>query len=121
MGPKRDSCLPGSGRSQGPGKVLHPEAATLQVSSSTSIITGTTGRPARGAPAPDSPHMEDWCCSDRRQLQLPLRTVVPASGFVYSDSWTGGGGNILVRGEFGLGVCWLLFCLFGFFFLMTMK
>lgn len=116
MGLKRDSCLPGSGRTQGPGKVSRPEAATPQVCSSTSIITCTAGRPAHWVPTPDSPHTEDWCCSDHHQLQLPLRTVVPASGFVYSDSWTGG--HILVRGEFGLGVCLLVVVLF---FLMTMK
>lgn len=109
-GAEKGPCLPGSGRTQAPRKVSLPEAATPQVCSSTSIITCTAGRPAHWAPIPDSPHMEDWCCRDYHQLQLPLRTVVPASGFVYSGSWTGG--DILVRGEFGLGVCLLVVCFF---------
>lgn len=63
--------------------------------------------PAR-VPAPAQPQPEDDAAGDCHQLRLPLRSIDLASGFVYSNSWTGG---ILIRGGFGLGRV----CLLGFF------
>lgn len=69
---------------------------------------------APGGPAlpgcllPARPHPEDNAAGDCHQLRLPLRSIDLASGFVYSNSWTGG---ILIRVALVWGgfVCWVFF------------